>query len=91
MKKDLDYDYFYDGGDKTYCYPNSNVLVNKLDIQDIELLRQAERDLSEQRMFALDFSLTSSEEMASASITSFTCDYSMMESVIEKCIIDGKY
>lgn len=34
-------------GDSLYCYPNSNILKNKLDIQDGETLQQAELELTE--------------------------------------------
>ena len=45
--KDQEYDYFYDDeGDIKYCYPGTNVLKNKLDIQDLDFLHQAERDYS---------------------------------------------
>jgi cell filamentation protein len=40
--KDQEYDYFYDEGDKKYCYPGTNVLKNKLDIRDLDFLHQAE-------------------------------------------------
>lgn len=33
--------------DDYYCYPNSNILRNKLNIRDEELLEQAERDITE--------------------------------------------
>lgn len=45
--KDIEYNYHYDDeGDKKYCYPNSNVLINKLNIQDLEELHEAERDIT---------------------------------------------
>lgn len=31
--------------DTIYCYPGTDVLMNKLDIHDAELLQSAERDL----------------------------------------------
>lgn len=53
MKKDQEYDYFYEEGDEKYCYKNSNILINKLNIKDAILLQKAERDLTEQRYYAL--------------------------------------
>ena len=42
--KDQEYDYFYeDKGDRKYCYPGTNVLKNKLNIQDLDFLHEAER------------------------------------------------
>jgi hypothetical protein len=29
MIKDQEYDYFYEEGDRNYCYPNSNVLISE--------------------------------------------------------------
>ena len=44
--KDQEYDYFYDDEqDAVYCYPGTNILKNKLNIRDIEVLHEAERDL----------------------------------------------
>lgn len=37
--------------DKVYCYPNSDVLVNKLNIRNIDRLHEAERRIT---MFRLD-------------------------------------
>ena len=34
-------------GDSIYCYPDSDVLKNKLNIQDAEILQQAELELTE--------------------------------------------
>lgn len=39
--------------DNIYCYPNSNILVNKLGIHDLDLLNQAERLLSSRRLLQL--------------------------------------
>lgn len=36
---------FYDVRDSIYCYPNSNILKNKLNIQDAEKLKQVETQL----------------------------------------------
>ena len=45
--KDQEYNYFYeDKGDIKYCYPGTNVLRNKLNIQDLDILHEAERDYS---------------------------------------------
>lgn len=63
--KDQEYDYSYeDKGDAQYCYPGTNVLRNKLNIQDLDILYEAERDFSSVRQAELcnkgitgDFSL----------------------------------
>ena len=63
--KDQEYNYFYeDKGDIKYCYPGTNVLRNKLNIQDLDILHEAERDYSSIRQVELykkgitgDFSL----------------------------------
>ncbi len=63
--KDIDYDYFYeDESDSKYCYPGTNILKNKLNITDLQVLHDAERDFSYQRLTELiikppvgDFSL----------------------------------
>jgi len=34
-------------GDSIYCYPDSDVLKNKLNIQDAKILQQAELELTE--------------------------------------------
>lgn len=40
-------DYYYEyHWDSSYCYPNSNVLINKLGITDAEKLHCAERDIT---------------------------------------------
>lgn len=39
--------------DKKYCYPNSNVLINKFDIQDSEKLEAIERQITSSREFEL--------------------------------------
>lgn len=39
--------------DKVYCYPNSDVLINKMDIRDLEQLQQAERKLTMLRLLEL--------------------------------------
>ncbi|MFR5875016.1 MAG: Fic/DOC family protein [Eubacterium sp.] len=45
--KDYSYDYEYDS---EYCYPNSNVLKNNLNITDKEALAAAERELTSLRL-----------------------------------------
>ena len=63
--KDQEYNYFYeDKGDIKYCYPGTNVLRNKLNIQYLDILHEAERDYSSIRQVELykkgitgDFSL----------------------------------
>lgn len=53
--KDQEYNYFYDDCcDRKYCYPGTNVLRNKLNIRDLETLRDAERDYSAVRQAELD-------------------------------------
>lgn len=39
--------------DKIYCYPNSDVLINKLNIHDSDKLREAERKLTMLRLMDL--------------------------------------
>lgn len=52
--KDQEYDYFYDDeADTKYCYPDTNVLKNKLDIRDLDTLHMAERDYSSVRQTEL--------------------------------------
>lgn len=63
--KDQEYEYSYDDTeDAKYCYPGTNVLKNKLNIQDLDILYEAERDYSAIRQAELykqgvtgDFSL----------------------------------
>lgn len=40
----------HSGFDKTYCYPNSNILKNKLNIHDIQELHETEREYSSIRI-----------------------------------------
>lgn len=47
MKEDYNYSYEFD---KYYCYPNTNVLINKLDIHDAEELKKAEREITSIRI-----------------------------------------
>lgn len=52
--KDQEYDYFYeDEGDREYCYPGTNVLINKFDIRNLDFLHEAERDYSSIRQAEL--------------------------------------
>ena len=52
--KDQEYDYFYDDEqDAKYCYLGTNVLKNKLDIRDLDILHEAERDYSAVRQAEL--------------------------------------
>lgn len=44
--KDMDYSYVYEDNDNKYCYPNTNILKNKLGLIDADILRDAERELS---------------------------------------------
>lgn len=46
-----DYSYQYEW-DKEYCYPNSTVLINKLNIQDSAALSNAEREITAVRLAA---------------------------------------
>lgn len=49
MAMNNNYDYSYEG-DNRYCYPCSNVLINKLNIEDAENLRIAEREITSLRI-----------------------------------------
>ena len=49
MQKDYQYDYEWD---KEYCYPESNVLINKLNIRDAGELITAEREITSIRLAA---------------------------------------
>lgn len=63
--KDQEYNYYYDDeSDGKYCYPDTNILKNKLGIRDLDILHAAERDYSSVRQAELarngtigDFSL----------------------------------
>ena len=63
--KDQEYAYSYDDEeDRKYCYPGTNVLINKADIRELESLHEFERRYSALRAFELmkrgvtgDFSL----------------------------------
>lgn len=47
MDKDYSYSYAFD---ERYCYPHSDVLMNKLGIQDAEELKKAEREITSLRL-----------------------------------------
>ena len=49
MMRDYSYSYQWD---REYCYPDSNVLINKLNIQDAEALHTAEREITSLRLAA---------------------------------------
>ena len=49
MMRDYSYSYKWD---REYCYPDSNVLINKLNIQDGEALHIAEREITSLRLAA---------------------------------------
>lgn len=40
--------------DSIYCYPGTDVLINKLDIHDPDILHDAERDLTARRLLQLE-------------------------------------
>ncbi len=46
-----DYSYSYER-DQEYCYPDSNVLINKLNILDENALHTAEREITSLRLAA---------------------------------------
>lgn len=50
----MDYSYEYEDSDNKYCYPGTDVLRNKLNIQDKDTLHEAERELSMARYFAME-------------------------------------
>ena len=49
MMRDYSYSYQWD---REYCYPESNVLINKLNIQDGDALHTAEREITSLRLAA---------------------------------------
>ena len=49
MMRDYSYSYQWD---REYCYPESNVLINKLNIQDADALHTAEREITSLRLAA---------------------------------------
>lgn len=45
--KDQEYDYFYDNEkDAKYCYPGTNILKNKLNIKDPDILHKYEEKMA---------------------------------------------
>lgn len=50
--KDMDYSYEYEDSG-LYCYPGSNVLINKFGVKDLDTLHQIEREYSMARYFEL--------------------------------------
>lgn len=49
MSTEYNYEYEWDS---RYCYPNSNVLINKLGITDADELRIAEREITSLQLAA---------------------------------------
>lgn len=49
MMRDYSYSYTWD---REYCYPESQVLINKLNIHDEAALRTAEREITSIRLAA---------------------------------------
>ncbi len=58
---------FYEARNSHYCYENSNVLINKLDIKDNEILGQAENKI----VLAKLFELRQNKKIGSFDITHF--------------------
>lgn len=54
MMRDYSYSYQWD---REYCYPESNVLINKLNIQDAGALHTAEREITSLRLAAAKMQL----------------------------------
>ena len=53
--QDCDYQYEYEEStDKSYCYPNTNILKNKFGIMDMSILYEAEREYSMVRYAELE-------------------------------------
>ncbi|MGD9699605.1 putative adenosine monophosphate-protein transferase Fic [Acinetobacter sp.] len=48
-------DKYSSSGDQLYCYPNSNTLKNKLNIKDIDILAEAEREFSELAISQIEY------------------------------------
>ena len=51
---DNEYEYNYDKHDDFYCYPKSDVLINKFDIRDKNALYTAERQITALKIVKLD-------------------------------------
>lgn len=49
-----DYSYQYKDDNDIYCYKGTNVLKNRLNITDAEILKNAERELSMARYYSLE-------------------------------------
>ena len=47
-------DISYDKRNSVYCYKNTNILINKLDILDIEKLNKYERDITQYKLAILE-------------------------------------
>jgi fido (protein-threonine AMPylation protein) len=83
--------------DDTYCYPDSDVLRNKLGITDYDKLASAEGNGRAQRKFiqqlvsesghTLSFEKLDSERMIKAASDSMACDYTEMELLISDLLI----
>ena len=54
MPLNNDYEYNYQKHNDFYCYPNSNVLINKFDIRDKEALYTAERQITALKIAQLE-------------------------------------
>ena len=54
MKNFFDKYELYTDNDSKYCYPNSFVLINKLNIKDFNTLKSAEADFVSARLFELE-------------------------------------
>lgn len=48
-------DKYSSSGDQLYCYPNSDILKNKFDIKDINVLTEAEREFSELAISQIEY------------------------------------
>jgi cell filamentation protein len=60
MAMNNDYSYSYEW-DQRYCYPHSNVLINKLGIEDAEKLHIAEREITSLRIANAKISIINGE------------------------------
>ena len=56
MPHNNEYEYNYQKHDDFYCYPESNVLINKFDIRDKEALNTAERQITALKITQLESS-----------------------------------
>ena len=85
----------YGPDDSKYCYPNTDVLINKLDIKDKELLEEADALYSAQRLLELqaepikgDFDLQHLKEIH---YYIFQDLYDFAGKIREEDIIKGQY